>query len=171
MNVIRIVFLLSITLVLLASVFSSYIVVANGDEGEYGEVEESEIAEGAGDIALYLGVVSVLGYMGYKRAYLAGVRRGFRPPLSLKQALHAHIALAILGGAAAVYHGYVLLAQLNEPFGLAAIIATITVILTGLVLYVSKLRQLRYFARLLHAQRALTAALALLVAAHTVLAD
>ncbi len=70
-----------------------------------------------------------------------------------------------------MYHGYVLLAQLNEPFGLAAIIATITVILTGLVLYVSKLRQLRYFARLLHAQRALTAALALLVAAHTVLAD
>ena len=168
--------------ILVGTIYSVAVVLADEDEGEEeyereagglgGEVEESgegeeELGGGLGSLALYLGLIGVLGYVIYKYLYLWSVRNGVKLPISLSTALQAHIALSVVGGLAALYHGYLLWgSEEGGPFGVAAAAMATVLLVSGSILYYSKSRNLKVFGKLIHAQRALAILLALFVFLH-----
>lgn len=163
-------------LLLMSSAYNVMAVFANGEtvEEEYEEYEREadELGEGLGSLALYLGLIGVLGYVGYKRLYLWGSRNGVKLPLSLSTALQAHIALSVVGGIAALYHGYLLWeSEEGGPFGVAAAAMAAVLLVSGSILYYSKSRDLKVFGRLIHAQRALALLLALFILLHVGIGD
>jgi hypothetical protein len=135
-----------------------------------GEEGEEELAEGLGGFAWNLGVPLILGFVAYKHAYIYAAKRRVKLPVSLKTALEIHVATALVLGAAALIHGVMLIDEAG-PVEYAAGGLTALILASGAALYYVKRRQAQRLARMLHVQRALGAALLLVVALHVALAD
>jgi hypothetical protein len=127
-----------------------------------GEGEAGDVAEGQGSLAAWGGGVLVAGFVVFREAYPRIVRAGVKLPGTLyKSALTSHAATSVLLGLAGLYHGYVLRSHARVvEYALAGVIAF--TLLSGVVLWFSR-GNMRRLARLIHVQRALAAAILILV--------
>ena len=136
------------------------------DEGiEGGEVEAGDVAEGLGSLAAWGGGVLVAGFIVFREAYPRIVRAGVKLPGTLyKSALTFHAATSVLLGLVGLYHGYMLRAHARAiEYALAGVIAF--TLASGVILWFSR-GNVRRLARLIHVQRALAAAILILVLIH-----
>lgn len=99
-------------LLLLALAYGVVHVKADEDyeeNGENGEAEAGDVAEGLGSLAAWGGGVLVTGFIVFREAYPRIVRAGVKLPGTLyKSALTFHAATSVLLGLAGLYHGYIL---------------------------------------------------------------
>ncbi|MCE4612471.1 MAG: hypothetical protein F7C07_01370 [Desulfurococcales archaeon] len=149
---------------LLGSAFQAVGVLAlSGDDEEdelYDDGLFEEVAESAGSVALFLGVLANVAFVGYKWARLHVRIRG-----SYKRVLDVHIFLNFLLAGLAFYHGYAL-RDTAGPVEYASVAVIAVILLSGVLLRYAKNRHVKWFARHIHIQRALAVILLIVVAVH-----
>ena len=140
------------------------------EDEEYDEGYREELAEPLGTLSLALGIPSVAGYTAYKRVYIRMARMNLKPPVSLSGALKLHITFSTVLGLAALLHG-ALLIESAGPVEYAAGLLVAMALASGATLYYLRRSGHKRYARVIHVQMILAAALLIVTLIHVASVD